>query len=120
MGAGKPVSATGSRFSGRYTVGDIAATQRHSPCRALAGECPLITRRHLYLRTWVLSQPMASKRYLRRRIVVCVDGTWFDEDGREGRHPSAMQEHRTDRSPPFILKDAAGATTATYSVCGLR
>lgn len=27
---------------------------------------------------------MGSKTGLRRRIVVCVDGTWFDEDGKEG------------------------------------
>lgn len=47
---------------------------------------------------------MASKTDLRRRIVVCVDGTWFDEDGREGRHSYTVQEKLTRPELTVFLK----------------
>ncbi|KAG8162513.1 hypothetical protein KVR01_008278 [Diaporthe batatas] len=40
---------------------------------------------------------MAPESYLPRRIVVCVDGTWFDEDGREGNYSSTTWDRGPDQ-----------------------
>lgn len=39
---------------------------------------------------------MALTTRLRRRVVVCVDGTWYNEDGQEGM-PSHLSDQNTKR-----------------------